>query len=212
MKRLILGFVVALMLMIGLAYADSDSLIIGNVNQGSGAIILQTWNNNNLFGSAGASGYQQGGASFYMNDSNPAGESGAGNAGSSGFVIVNADVIHTDGISITSWANGNVHNEGFVNVTGTPNPTLDTSLTGAGALNLGTFASIGAGIDGKGEITNGGWAGATGTGSFAFNASGGQGWTGYGDITGDLSSTVTKLPNGYESKSSANIHVTVCPH
>jgi hypothetical protein len=214
MKRLILGLVVALMLMAGTAFADSDSWIIGSIEQGSGAITLPTWHNaSDMFGSAGAAGSQLGGASFYAHPSSPSGENAVGNAGSLGSVIVNADVTHVDGTSVNSWANGTVHNEGYVNVAenGGLVPTATTSLYGTGSLELGTFASMGAGIDGKGEITNGGWAGASGNGSFGFNASGGSGWAGYGDITGNLSSTVTKLPNGYESKSSANIHVVVCP-
>ena len=214
MKKVFSFFVVALMLMTGLAFADSDSLIIGNINQGSGVITLQTWNNSNLFGSAGASGSQMGSASFYAHPVNPAGEDAKGSAGSDGQVIVNAGVTHIDGTSITSFANGSVSNAGYVNVseTGALTPTATDSLHGSGTLNLGTFVTMGAGSDGQGSITNGGFAGGQVNGSFAYNANGGSGWTGNGSVTGDTTSNVTKLPNGYQATSGAHIGATVCPH
>jgi hypothetical protein len=214
MKKKVLGsIVVALMLMVGLAHADSDSFIIGSINQGSSTIVSPTWHNADLFGNAGASGSQQGSASFYANPSNSAGESAAGSAGSDGQVTVNAGVTHIDGTSITSFANGNVSNNGYVNIseTGALTPTTANTLNGSGVLNLGTFVSIGAGSDGQGSITNGGFAGGQVNGSFNYNANGGPGWIGNGSVTGDTNSNVTKLPNGYQATAGAHIGATVCP-
>ena len=59
---------------------------------------------------------------------------------------------------------------------------------------------------------NGGFAGGQVNGSFAYNANGGSGWTGNGSVTGDTTSNVTKLPNGYQATSGAHITATVCPH
>ena len=213
MKK-VLFLAVALILMAGSAYADSDSLGSGLLTQGGGAITMPTWNNGkDLFGNAGAGGNQQGSATFYANPSNPAGESLIGNIDLNGHVIVEAGVTHIDGTSITSWASGDVGNSGIVTIseTGGLTPTATTTLSGSGLLLLATFASLGAGSDGTGTIKEGGWAGGSLTGSFSYNANGGYGWEGGGSAVGNLSSTVTKLPNGYTSISGGHLTVTVCP-
>jgi hypothetical protein len=214
MKKVFSFFAVALILMAGLAFADSDSLITGSVNQESAAITLPTWHNaTDMFGSAGASGSQLGSASFYAHPVSPSGEGSIGNAGSDGQAIVNAGVTHIDGTSITSFANGSVSNNGYVNIseTGALVPTTTNTLNGTGTLNLGTFASIGAGSDGQGIITNGGFATGQVNGLFNYNATGGQGWIGNGGLTGDSFSNVTKLLNGYQAIAGAHITATVCP-
>jgi hypothetical protein len=163
-----------------------------------------------MFAQVGAAGSEVGTAHFYMIDSNPAGESGIGTIDLYGWANVSAGVIVGDK-SIEAWAKGDVGNTGTVIVSGTPNPTLDTTITGTGVLNLATLAVIGGGADGLSSIKDGGFAGAALTGSFGYEASGGSGWTGNGQILGSLDSTVKQIDNGWSSTAKGHLVITVCP-
>ena len=209
MKK-ILGLVVALLFVAGLAFADSGSMVSGNFYQGNGAIVTPSFSNPSLSGAAVANGGQNGGGSFSANPSNPGGESATGGGNSAGVTNVSASVVHVDGSSLTSTAHGDTSNNGAANVSEVGSNTATLNLYGNGAMLTGTQAVLGA--DGNGNIINGAFSNANTSGGFNYVVTGGAGsWIGNGMVTGDSTSSVAKIPNGFSAGSSASVNSTACP-
>jgi hypothetical protein len=223
MKKIVFSMLlVATLLMLGVsplmaapAFNPNFSIsgVEGSVSQTDAAITTSSKDTSQ----GGAFGTQTTSASFTGFAISPDGEDASGSASTAGGVTVSS-FSTKDGA--TSLAIGNTTGSSSIGVTADSGNITFATIAGNGSLQLGTYALTGSSTLNPydGTITlggNGAFAVSSVSGGYNYLAISGPngytGWTGSGSITGSSDSTVTKIPGGYSSSSSASVTSVACP-